>query len=305
MLVVFGATGFLGRYVLAVARKNGLPIRAISRSRPSSEDCAIEWVHVDFTSTTALEAVISEGDTVINLAFSQQDNENHWILDALLKTCARKRAGCFIHCSTAVVVGRSCIEIVTEDTPCEPINRYERLKMALEQKVMSAAKKGLPAIIVRPTAMVGPGGSNLASLAHSLVSGSYALNYLRACIFGDRNMHLIPAATVAEAIIYLARDSDRFSGETYILAADEDPDNRFPKLERLLTASLGLSPRRMPILPMPRLFLSIILKLYGRTDTANERTYSSAKIRATGFLNHSTISDAVASFGRWYLNSKA
>lgn len=304
MLVVFGATGFLGEYVLAGAREHGVPVRAISRlSRQSVEDCEVEWARVDFSSPASVEAVIGEGDTVINLAFAQLETENLELLDVLLEICIRKRTECFIHCSTAVVVGRVNAEVITEDAPCSPFNRYEQLKMRLEGKVMSAARRGLRTIIVRPTAMVGPKGVNIAFLARSLLFGSPALNYIRACIFGNRMMHVVPVTTVAEALLYLARTPARFCGETYIISADEDPDNRFLKLERLLTESLNLPPRRLSVLPLPRVFLSTILRLCGRSDHANERIYSSEKLRSTGFQHSSTVATAVTNFGRWYRKS--
>jgi nucleoside-diphosphate-sugar epimerase len=190
--------------------------------------------------------------------------------------------------------------LVTEETQCIPIGPYERIKAALEQQVIQARRRGLRTIIVRPTAIVGPGGANLRSLAHSLLSGSAAWSYVRACLFGDRPMHLVPVATVVAAILHLAAQSDRCGNETFIVAADDDADNRFSAVERLLTASLALPPRQLPILPLPRMLLSSILRLRGRSDPAIERLYSSDKLRATGFVPTVAIASAVTEFGDWY-----
>jgi nucleoside-diphosphate-sugar epimerase len=304
MLVVFGATGFLGRHVISAAEGHGWPVRAIGRGlRPELASGAVEWVGADFASPDTVAAAIREGDTVLNLAFARSEQENHELLDALLQACDKKRAACFVHCSTAVVAGAFRGPTVTEDTPCSPQDTYERLKMALEQRVQRAARGGLRTIIVRPTAIVGPQGANLASLARSLLTGSAVWNYFRACAFGDRPMHLVPVATVASAILYLAAAPDRFGGETFIIAADDDPDNRFPVVERLLAAALNLPRRSLPVLPLPRMLLSTVLRLRGRSDPAGERLYSSEKLRATGFVPAVAVADAVAGFGEWYRRS--
>lgn len=301
MLVVFGATGFLGRHVVADAVRLGLSVRAVSReNRLAAPASGIEWAFPDFDSQDAVDALIHDGDSVLNLAFARGENENLQLLEALLGACIRKRAAVYVHCSTAVVAGNTPSPVVSEETPCMPNNAYEHLKLTMEQKVSVAARAGLPTVIVRPTAIVGPGGANLLSLALSLASGLTTSNYLRACLFGDRPMHLVPVTTVAAAILYLASAPERFAGETFIVAADEDPDNRFPAVERLLAASLGLPPRRLPVVPVPRNLLSAILRFRGRSDLAGERAYSSDKLRAAGFASADTVAQAVAEFGSWF-----
>lgn len=299
-LVVLGARGFLGRHLLAVATGTGQPVRAITRGAiPPTADTTVEWMRADVHSVAALAAVIAEGDIVVNLAFAQGEAENLGLVNALIEACSKQRASCLIHCSTAMVVGAGGEQLVTEETQCIPLGPYERIKAALEQKVIQVRRHGLRTIIVRPTAMVGPGGANLRSLARSLLSGSAAWNYVRACLFGDRPMHLVPVTTVAAAILHLVAQSDRCGDETFIVAADDDVDNRFPAVERVLTVSLGLLPRKLPILPLPRMLLSSILRLRGRSDPAIERAYSSGKLRATGFVPSTTVAEAVTSFGNW------
>ncbi len=301
MLVVFGATGFLGRHVIADAVRRGMDVRAVSReTRQAVPASGIEWAFMDFDSPNAVETLIQQGDSVLNLAFASDERENLQLLEGLLGASIKKRAACFLHCSTAVVAGKASSRVVSEDTPCLPNVGYESLKFSMEQRIAVAGRAGLRTIIVRPTAIVGPGGANLVSLARSLVSGSTTSNYLRACLFGDRPMHLVPVATVASAIIYLASAPERFAGETFIVAADEDPDNRFPAVERLLAASLGLAPRRLPVLPFPRNLLSAILRLRGRSDLAGERVYSSDKLRAAGFASADSVAQAVTEFGCWF-----
>ncbi|MDK9701573.1 MAG: NAD(P)-dependent oxidoreductase [Sulfuritalea sp.] len=300
-LVVLGAMGFLGRHLLAAATSAGLPVRAITRGFiPPAADAIVDWASVDVHSAASLAAVIEEGDIVVNLAFAQDEEANIRLINALLEACNEKRASCLIHCSTAMVVGVSSALLITEEARCAPLGPYERIKVALEQKVIEARRHGLRTIIVRPTAIVGPGGANLRTLACSLLSDSAAWNYVRASLFGNRPMHLVPVATVVSAILHLVAASDRYGNETFIIAADDDSDNRFPRVERLLAASLGLPSRKVPVFPLPRILLSSILTLRGRSDPAIERVYSSGKLRATGFVPSPTVAEAVTDFGNWY-----
>lgn len=305
-LVVLGARGFLGRHLCAAATGGGLTVRAITRGAiPPATDATVDWMRVDVNSAAALTAAIAEGDIVVNLAFALDEAENLGLVNALIEACNKKRASCLVHCSTAMVVGVGGELLVTEETQCIPLGPYERIKAALEQKVILARRHGLRTIIVRPTAIVGPGGANLRSLARSLLFGAAASNYMRACLFGDRPMHLVPVATVAAAILHLVAQSDRYRDETFIVAADDDADNRFPTVERLLTVSLGLPPRQLPLVPLPRMLLSSILRLRSRSDPAIERLYSSDKLRATGFVPAVAVAAAVAEFGDWYRRDMA
>jgi nucleoside-diphosphate-sugar epimerase len=63
----------------------------------------------------------------------------------------------FIHISTIAVVGQAPVgQAITEDTPCRPLDAYQRSKLAGEEEVN---KSPLPVVILRPGAFYGPGGT--------------------------------------------------------------------------------------------------------------------------------------------------
>ncbi|WP_083602475.1 NAD-dependent epimerase/dehydratase family protein [Hydrococcus rivularis] len=51
---ITGASGFLGRYVVAEALRRGYRVRAIAREKPPSwyEHPALEWVNLDLRTTS-------------------------------------------------------------------------------------------------------------------------------------------------------------------------------------------------------------------------------------------------------------
>jgi nucleoside-diphosphate-sugar epimerase len=301
MLVIIGATGFLGRHLLEACQTFGYSVKAITRGGGKRESFgSVEWATVDFFNPNALVSLIGEGDTVINLAFPQTQEENFLLLDSIVDACVRKKASRFIHCSTAMVVGRSEHSCITEQTPASPISPYELLKWQLEQKVLGVDCNKLHTIVLRPTSILGAGGSNLVTLARSLLYGRRLVNYLRASFFGDRQMHLVSVTTVAASILHLVELPAMSSNEVFIVSADDDADNRFLYVESMLMSSLGLNPRRAPLLKIPRVVLSVLLRLRGRSDTDPKRTYSARKLRSTGFVVDTSIADAVSNFGRWF-----
>ena len=86
-------------------------------------------------------------------------------------------------------------------------------------------------------------------------------------------------------------------GDVYLIAADDDPDNRFPRVEAMLRESLGLPGRRFPLVPLPQVILATLLRLRGRSETNLRRAYSSDRLQKTGFTSTESVASAVRSFG--------
>lgn len=306
-LVLLGASGFLGRALMA--RWTGpLPLRAVSRRTPESTGLAsagVTWVKADLFNATGLDGVLERGDVVVNAAYHMADMEaNLPLIENVVAACRRAGVRRLVHCSTAVVVGATPARHVTEATPCEPRSAYEITKLAIEARVRTLVDDGIDVGILRPTAIVGPGGQNLLTLAQSLHSGSRVTNYVRASLFGRRRMNLVPVHTVAAALAHLALFPHPLSGHAYIVSADADEENNFASVERLLLASLGRPPRRLPLVPLGPRALSLVLAAAGRSVTATNRVYDSSKLLATGFTPPDTVTESVRAFGAHFRASQ-
>jgi nucleoside-diphosphate-sugar epimerase len=300
-LVILGASGFLGKCLIA-AGNLPMPIKAISRTTPSDVDIAQEgvtWIAVDILNIRALNEVLDAGDIVINLAFMSGASkfENICLIDNIIVACLNSKVARLVHCSTAVVVGATASSRVIESTTCKPLTPYEQTKWSLEQRVLESLSKGLDVGILRPTAVVGPGGKNLFKLARSLKSGNRVSNYFRASLYGKRHMHLVPVNNVVAALIHLAIFPRDLSGNIYILSSDDDYKNNFQDVEEILLQSLGQKPRYLPLLPLPKCLLSLLLRLLGRSDTNSIRIYDSSKLLSTNFKPIDSVMKAVIDFG--------
>ena len=298
-LVILGAGGFLGRELLASADV-ALPIKAVARAVPFDVGlhAGVAWHAADLLAPGSLDSILERDDVVINLAYIAGGStaENLRLVENVVDACIHYRVARLVHCSTAVVAGAALATRVTEATVCVPHTSYEMTKLAVEERALRGMSNGLDVGILRPTGIVGPGGQNLAKLAESLQRDNRVVTYLRACLFGRRPMHLVPVRTVAMALIHLGLLPGEIDGNVYIVSSDRDPDNNFRDVEALLLRSLDLPPRVLPLLPMPKQLLSLLLRLRGRSDTNMEREFSSEKLLATNFTPVDSVGAAVSAF---------
>jgi nucleoside-diphosphate-sugar epimerase len=283
-------------------------ITALARVLPATAATqpGVSWKAADLWNPPSLTEALGPGDVVINLAYASDlgEAENIRLLDNLTDACLRRRVSRLVHCSTAVVAGAARVQRVTESTRCEPRTPYERAKWAIEQRVLAARSRGLDVGIVRPTAVVGAGGRNLHKLATSLLRGSPVTNYVRACLFGHRIMHVVSVRTVAAALVHLAQLPAALDGNVYHVSSDDDPGNTFDQVEQVLRWALGQERSRLPAMPLPAAVLSVALGLAGRSDTDPKRRYDSAKLLATNFTPVHSVATAVHEFGRAFLTDE-
>lgn len=246
----------------------------------------------------ALDRLLVEGCTWINLVHLEfpSDQARRAALAPIMEICRRRAVRRVVHCSSAMVVGRSSANVVDEDTPCRPRGSYETSKLALE----ACFRQELPGTtVLRPTAVFGAGGRNLVKLAADLVGRPRWLNYLKSSVQGSRRMNLVHVDNVVAALEFLAAASD-VAGEVFIISDDEYPANNFRDVERLLMRELGVAAYRLRSMPAPALVLSSVLRLAGRSNVNPGRTYDASKILGRGLKKPMPFDEGLRSFAAWY-----
>ncbi|MCB8982845.1 MAG: NAD-dependent epimerase/dehydratase family protein [Ardenticatenaceae bacterium] len=172
MILVTGATGFLGHHLIPQLRAAGQPVRALVR--PSSntqflQDLGVSLAYTDDISDPAAALAACQGcDRVIHAAGQFRfwgDSPTFWRTNvggtsALLQAATAVGVQRFIHISTIVVVGTTPERgLLDETTRCYPQEPYQRTKYEAEQLALSYHReKGLPVIVLRPGAFYGPYG---------------------------------------------------------------------------------------------------------------------------------------------------
>ena len=171
MVLVTGATGFLGHNLIPLLVERGHCVRALVR--PMSDisflrECGAEFALGDVRDADAVNAAMTGCEAVIHAAgkfrFWGQYEEFHDInvegTRNVLEAAQRAGVRRFVHISTIAVVGSPRPgTLITEDTPCQPVDDYQRSKLEGEKSALAYhAEHGLPAIVLRPGAFYGPWG---------------------------------------------------------------------------------------------------------------------------------------------------
>lgn len=172
MILVTGATGFLGHNLIPRLAAAGADVRALVR--PGSDTAFLQQYNVelayaaDISDETAVAQACLGCDTVIHAAglFRFWGEMDEFWRTNVLGTTAVLHAACaanvrrFIHISTIAVVGSTPqSRVIDETTRCRPQEPYQISKHEAERRVLAAhAQHGLPAIVLRPGAFYGPWG---------------------------------------------------------------------------------------------------------------------------------------------------
>jgi len=175
------------------------------------------------------------------------------------------------------------------------VTPYEKTKYHIESLLLEKENDDIKICILRPTAVIGPRGENLKKMLLAIKEGNSFINYIRSSVFGNRRLNLVPVQDVARALIHLCKLSSLHSG-IYICSADDDPDNRYDKVEKIMRDLLEKQKIMEPI-RLPEYILRMMLRYYrsGAGRFAN-RNYSSEKLIRTGFKRSQTIAQAVQEF---------
>jgi nucleoside-diphosphate-sugar epimerase len=161
-LVVIGATGHIGSYLVPRLVRAGHEVVAVSRGAREPYHDAAEWRSVQrMTADRAAEEGagtfgdrIAElrPDAVVDLICFTPASARH-LVDAL-----RRARPLLLHCGTIWVHGRTARVPVTEDEPRTGFGEYGADKVAIEALLQrETLAGGLPSVVLHPGHICGPG----------------------------------------------------------------------------------------------------------------------------------------------------
>lgn len=303
---ITGASGFVGQHLLnTFLQRSDCNFRVLMHEKTCYgvyTNSRVEVIEGDLTRRESLTAFIEPGCIVVNLAYLTSNNLEKNLLATrnLAEVCIEKKISRFLHCSTVAVVGKTKVNRVTEETECNPVNAYEITKWEIEKEIRKVSKNKFELVVLRPTAIYGPGVKNLLKLSNELVSGNPYLRYLRASLFNNRKMNLVAIDNVAQAIIFIAMTEKKVDREVFIISDDDQAMNNYRDVEKYLSRYLGVQDHYFSIIPFPKWMLSTALKILGRSNINPLRIYSSEKLKKFGFSSSVMIEEGIASFAKWY-----
>src|SRR5688572_8192807 len=305
-VAITGASGFVGgRLVQRLARRPDLEIRLLIRggsAPPMAHSDRVVVVEGDLVDPVALSSLLRPGCDVVNLAYDANAGAhvNLTAAAALGQACSECQVKRLIHCSTAVVVGRTGAVRIDESAVCKPQRGYEETKLAIEHLLLDAARGSFEIAILRPTAVFGPGGKNLLKLAHDLKRRPRWANYLRSCANGRRRMNLVDVDNVTAAAAHLLKSSLAVDGQAFIVSDDEEPENNFRDVERRLMSVFGMPDYTLPRIAVPKSVLAFLLRMRGRSLTNPDTVFVSDKLQGIGFSKPVEFTVGLTAFAQWY-----
>lgn len=265
-VLVTGASGFVGTFLVAALLQSGRSVRAAVRNpqRVALPDAAQIVAVPDFTQAVDWVPLLHDVDAVVHLAgiahvgpavdAALYDQVNHRATASLATACKQAGVRRFIFLSSVrAQSGPSAAHTLHESDAAHPTEPYGRSKLAAEAALRD---RDLAWTILRPTMIYGPGvKGNLAQLMR-LADTPLPLPFAR--LINRRS--LVGLDNLIAAIQHVLHD-ERCARQTY-LVADPQPVT-FAQIVMALRAGLG-RPARLFSVP-PSLFAGA-LKGLGRGD---------------------------------------
>jgi len=305
-IVITGATGFIGEHLVDfLASRENIQIRVLvhrNRNNKILNRNSIIMVDGDLMKPETLHRFVTPGCTVVNLVYlsGRSKEENLKAMDNLAKACAKAKIKRFVHCSTVAVTGRVPNKIIGENTTCNPINEYEITKLAVEKIFLEKYSGLFEVVILRPTAVFGPGGKNLLKLANDLRQGNRVINYLKSCLFYYRRMNLVYIDNVVSAIAFLIDTDKNIAREIFVVSDDECSSNNYRDVEQYLMRNFGHKDYLLPRVPLPFFVLIFLLNLMGKSNLNPNCVYNCQKLLKADFEKPVSFEEGLANFAKWY-----
>ncbi len=260
MLLVTGATGFIGGHLVAKLAAAGEPVRCLVRRAipPGLLPPSAEIALADLGSGRGVEEALRGVDTVIHLAGVTKALRaaDYYAGNAHASgTLARAVAGRqvrFVHVSSLAAAGPG--EMIDEAREPRPVSEYGKSKLAAERIVRDA----LPgAAIVRPPVVYGPKDDGVFQMLKPVARGRTV-----EIAGGDRMFSAIFVGDLVEGLLVAARDP-RAEGRTYFMAHRQPASWR--ELFAAAARAMGKQPPKVYRVPLSAAWtIAVCLEGWGR-----------------------------------------
>jgi len=329
-VLVTGANGFLGRHLVAELLRRGYPVRAVVRpgaalaagtsALPPLQSLPIEVCELDLSQVVRKGALADTSNgcgAIIHAAAVAQVNpaRSRTIWDTnihgteqALRLARKGGVERLVYVGTANVFGFGTKARPGDETRPYAGRRYglaymDSKRAATDRVLAAVAREQLPAVLVHPTFMLGPGDAKP-------TSGALLLELHRGRLpgfpLGGKNyVHVRDVAVATVNALTQGR-----VGESYILGNE---NLSYQEAFALIANVLGVAPPRWPVPPLLATCYGVVCDLKalftGRpaqvnsamVAVANDGHYFTAqKARTELFLPHTPITQAVADAFAWF-----
>jgi len=269
--LVTGAAGFLGKALVAALRAKGQTVRVLVR-RPVAafrDDPGVQQVIGDLGDPRIVDHAVAGAGVAYHVGAAMRggprdfESGTVWGTRNVLDACRKHGTARLVYVSSMSVfdhAGRRSGEVLTEDYRYEPHPQlrgaYTQTKLTAEEMVSRAIDSGLPAVILRPGQIFGPGAEQVTPNGTIALAGRWI-----AIGSGSQALPLVYRDDVVDALL-LAAETPQALGRVFNLV-DTDSVDRTTYLRRC-KAKLG---DKLKLMWMPQwvfLCLAIGVELLGK-----------------------------------------
>jgi NADH dehydrogenase len=245
MILITGATGFVGSHLVKRMRRDGLKVRAVTRTPAKAktlEDLGVDVVPGDIADLASLEAAAQGCDRVIHLVGIIQEGRGFTFRSVHVEGTghildAAKRAGVNQFIYQSALGSRE-----------GAASEYHRTKWEAEKLVTAS---GIPFTILRPSLIYGPGDLFTIRLA-DMIRLSPVLPVIGT---GRSKIQPIYIDDVASCIVKILAGSQH-AGKTYEIGGPEQLT--YEQVTKAIAAAMGVD---RPVVHMPLFFMRTMAKV--------------------------------------------
>lgn len=262
--LVTGAAGFLGRHLVAHLVQCGVKVRA--SALPSEDTSALaqlgaEVVRADLTAPDTLPPLFAGNvDRVFHLAaicnfstpYSVLRRVNVEGVERITALALTAGVRAFVHMSSTSVYGPYRGTPFVESTPRSPQDDYGRSKRDGEDIVWQRVREGLPAIVLRPCTIYGPGCTDGAGKVFSRPTAVGAIPGN-----GRQRLANVRVEDVAAAAHHLSL-REEVVGQAFNIADDSQPS-----IEEALTLAADAFGAKAPRMHLPLAVVAAAARMQG------------------------------------------
>lgn len=254
--LVTGGTGFVGANLARELLAAGATVRVLARpggDRRALDGLKVEIVEGDLLDAASLARACSGVGTVYHVAadyrlWAPDPGALHRVnvegTRAMLEAAGAAGVRRVVYTSTVGALGLPKDGGAgTEDTPvsvADMVGAYKRSKFLAEQVALELARRGLPVVIVNPSAPIGPWD------VKPTPTGQMVVDFMRGRMFAtlDTGLNLVHVRDVARGHVLAAERGT--VGEKYILGAAHG-NVSLAEIGRLLAEITGRRPPRLRV----------------------------------------------------------
>ena len=277
--LVTGASGFLGRALLAELKKKDAKIRVlVLENDPLAKDLpqGISIVYGDVCDDASLDRFFSGADSetcvihcagIVSVASHPGDRiyrVNVGGTNRILRYCETSVVGKLVYVSSVHAIPEKPKGTeITEDTVFSPDlvrGDYAKSKAIATSLVFEAAERGLNASVVFPSGIIGPGDVGKGSITNMLLS--YLAGKLPFAVKGGYDF--VDVRDVAAGIVSCAEQGQ--AGRGYILSG------QYATIRDILNAAKGALGLRRAVSFLPLCFAKIVAPYYEKRSLRKKQT---------------------------------